>query len=253
MDPREEAAEPEFETVDKLTVRDALRGRLPSRYEDFWQGPFRHELDKVLVPGVRILDVGSGAEPTIQPGERPEGCEYVGLDISRHELDRAAPGSYDETVVADLTQRVPELEGRFDVVLSFQVLEHVAPLDAAVENMRAYLKPGGAMLARLSGGRSVSALLNRAVPFKVAVWLETKLRGRDPESIFPARYDRCTDSGLSGMLASWSGRTIVPQYTGALYFRFLRPLQALYLAFEQWVVRRDRRDLAVYYVVHATR
>jgi SAM-dependent methyltransferase len=226
---------------------------LPPRYDDFWRGPFQHELDQVLRPGVRILDVGSGAEPTIAPADRPADCTYVGLDISRHELDRAPPGSYDEIVVADLTRPTPELEGGFDIVLSFQVLEHIKPLDAAMDNMRAFLKPGGAMLARLSGGKSLPALLNRAVPFKVAVWLETRLRDRDPESIFPARYDRCTYSGLSRMLAAWSRQTVVPQYTGALYFRFLAPLQALYLRFEEWVVKGDRRDLAVYYVIHATR
>src|ERR671915_321180 len=101
-------------------MRSGLRGRLPERYDDFWEGPFRGELSRYLRLGARVLD-------------------------------------------------------------------HVRPLDKALENMRRYLEPGGGMVSRLSGGRSVSALLNRAVPHRAAIWLETTLRGRDPQSIFPAQ------------------------------------------------------------------
>jgi 2-polyprenyl-6-hydroxyphenyl methylase/3-demethylubiquinone-9 3-methyltransferase len=231
----------------------ALEGELPPRYDDFWLGPFRAELRSHLRPGVRVLDVGSGAEPTIPPAERPEGTRYVGLDISRHELDRAPAGSYDDTVVADLTRTVSGLEEGFDLVVSFQVLEHVRPLGEALENMRRYLRPGGGMVSRLSGGRSVPALLNRAIPHPAAIWLEQSLRGRDPESVFPAHYDRCTYSALRELLAPWSEARVIPQHTGALYFKFLRPLQALYLGYEEWALRADRQDVAVYYVISARR
>jgi SAM-dependent methyltransferase len=239
------------------TIRDVMRaglaGELPARYHDFWVGPFRSELARYLRPGVRVLDVGSGAEPTIAPEDRPEGTHYVGLDISMHELDRAPAGSYDEKVVTDLTELVPEFEESFDLVVSFQVLEHVRPLDAALENMRRYLRVGGGMVSRLSGGHSISALLNRAVPHRTAVWLESRLRARDPDSVFPAEYDRCTYSALGAMLAQWGEATVIPQHTGALYFRFLRPLEALYLGYEEWVVRQGRQDAAVYYVLSARR
>jgi SAM-dependent methyltransferase len=234
-------------------MRDALRGRLPGRYEDFWRGPFVAELNGALRPGIQVLDIGSGAEPTLAPADRPPGSHYVGLDLSRHELDRAPAGSYDEAHVADVREPLPQLSERFDVILSFQVLEHVKPLDVAIANMRSYLRPGGLMVHRLSGGRSIASLINRAVPERAALWLEVRLRDRDPESVFPATYDRCTYSGLEGVVDGFSSHRIVPQYTGALYFRFLRPLQALYLAFEEWTCRRDKRDLASYYVLSARR
>jgi SAM-dependent methyltransferase len=237
----------------RAVMRDALRGRLPRRYQAFWRGPFVAELDGAMRPGMEILDIGSGAEPTLAPAERPPGSRYVGLDISRHELDRAPAGSYDEVRVADVRERLPELAGRFDLIVSFQVLEHVKPLDVAIENMRSYLRPGGVMVHRLSGGWSVASLVNRAVPERLAAWLELRLRGRDPDSVFPATYDRCTHAGLEGMLGQFSSHRVVPQYTGALYFRFLRPLQALYLGFEEWTCRRDKRDLASYYVLSARR
>jgi SAM-dependent methyltransferase len=237
----------------RTVVRAALRGRLPRRYEGFWREPFLAELDGALRPGMEILDIGSGAEPTLCPDERPPESRYVGLDISRRELDRAPAGSYDESYVADVRESVPALAERFDLILSFQVLEHVKPLDVALERIRSYLRPGGLMVHRLSGGRSLPSLVNRALPERVAMALETRLRGRDPDSLFPATYDRCTYSQLERMLAGFSSHRIVPQYTGALYFRFLRPLQAAYLGFEEWTERRDKRDLASYYVISAVR
>lgn len=234
-------------------MRSALQGRLPPRYRDFWRGPFAAELDGALVPGIQILDVGSGAEPTLSPEARPPGSRYVGLDVSPHEFTRAQGGSYDETVIANVCDHLPELVGRFDLILSFQVLEHVEPLGDAIENMRSYLQPGGLMVHRLSGGRSLASLLNRGMPESLASWLEVRLRGRDPDSIFPATYDHCTYSDLKTMLRDFSSLTIVPQYTGALYFRFLRPLQAAYLGFEEWTYRREKHDLASYYVVSARR
>ncbi|MCC6791578.1 MAG: methyltransferase domain-containing protein, partial [Thermomicrobiales bacterium] len=96
-----------------------------------------------LRPGMRILDVGAGATPTISPSQRPANVYYVGLDISREELERAPDGSYDEIRVRSALEVDPELVGTFDVVVTLQTLEHIRPLDDAIDNLRAYLRPGG--------------------------------------------------------------------------------------------------------------
>ncbi len=59
---------------------------------------------------------------------RAKDCHYIGLDISRGELELAPAGSYDELRVADITQSSAHLEGSCDLALSYQVLEHVKPL-----------------------------------------------------------------------------------------------------------------------------
>jgi hypothetical protein len=46
---------------------------------------------------------------------------------------------------------------------------------------------------------------------------------------------------------------IVPFYRGAPYFRFSRPLQRAYLAYESAIERHDRRNLATHYLVVAKR
>lgn len=235
-------------------ARAALRGERPARYDgDWFHRPFRELLDPLLVEGMAILDVGSGRHAAVPPERRPAGCTYTGLDISEAELRAAAPGSYDETVVGDIVQRRPELEGRFDLVVSWQVLEHVKPLDRALENMRSYLRPGGRMLAQLSGRYSLFALADKVVPTGVKLWLLRKVQGRHAHSVFPAHYDRCSYAALNRMLAPWSTAEVLPVYMGAGYFGFARPVLAGYLAWEEWARSRGHHNLAPYYIVSATR
>jgi SAM-dependent methyltransferase len=178
---------------------------------------------------------------------------YVGLDLSSAELRRAPAGSYDEMHVADACEHVPGLDARFDVVLSFQVLEHVRPLDDVVANVRRYLRPGGRFVAQFSGTFSLFGIINKVIPQKVGLLALEKLLQRDPDTVFPAHYHHCYDAALRKMLADWSAVDIVPIYTGAHYLRFSRPLQTAYLAYENWTVRTERRNLASYYVVDAIR
>jgi SAM-dependent methyltransferase len=147
--------------------------------------------------------------------------------------------------------RREDLVGRFDLIVSNQVFEHVKPLDAALQNLRAYLAPGGVLVAKLSGAFSVFALANRVVPHRVAVWGLHHFLGHEPERVFPAHYDACWDSALRRLTADWSRVEIEPLYMGAEYLEWARPAQALYLGAEEVIARRDVRNLASYYVITA--
>ncbi|MGI8624270.1 MAG: class I SAM-dependent methyltransferase [Solirubrobacteraceae bacterium] len=225
---------------------------VPTRYRQTPDELLERRVREVLRPGLAVLDVGSGRSPAVLADDRPQLAEYVGLDLSRAELDRAPARSYDAVVVGDAIERRPELEERFDLVVSRQVLEHVWPLDRALSNLHGYLRPGGALLASLSGRRSVNAALNRLLPAPVASFMLERLLGRDPETVFPAHYDRCDECSLRAFLASWSEAEVTPLYLGAAYFNFARPLRALYLRYEDWALR-SRHDLATHYVVEARR
>jgi SAM-dependent methyltransferase len=229
----------------------ALRGNMPARYAENWREAFDARVRDALVPGMRILDVGSGRKPTVAKGQRPAGCVYVGLDLSTEELERAPVGSYDEMITADVGDRVVELEGRFDLVLSFQVFEHVKPFDVALENLRSYLRPGGKALLHLSGAYSVFGLLNRLLPHRVGVFLLKHLVGRDPETVFPAHYDRCWYSALKRLGPGWSSFDVLPRWRGASYFGFSRHLRAVYVTYEEWTIRSRRVNLAPYYLLEA--
>jgi SAM-dependent methyltransferase len=227
-------------------------GVLPERYGEPMQEELFRRIQPLLVPDIAILDVGAGRHPTIAPADRPPGCRYVGLDIESAELAAADPGAYDEDVVADITDPLDRV-GEFDVVVSWQVLEHVSPLAAAFENLRAALRPGGTMLAHLTGSNAAFALLGRLMPHALRVRIATRLLGHQEEEKFPTRYDRSTYKALDRLLRPWSEVEIVPFYRGAPYFGFWRPVQRAYLAYESAIERRRRQNLATHYLVVAKR
>ena len=204
-----------------------------------------------LFPGARILDVGCGRTPMIPKKERPYGTSYVGLDLSLDELQKAPVGSYDEIVQADVVTRVHSMEGQFDIILSWMVLEHVKPLDLALENIRAYLRPGGILLTQMSGTFSGFGVINRLLPQKLGIWAMRVLLSRSPETVFPAYYDHCYYSALSRFMAPWSESQVIPLFRGAGYFGFSPFLQALYLNYEDWVFQAKYLNLATHYLVMA--
>jgi SAM-dependent methyltransferase len=229
---------------------------LPARYHrPVWHlgERFDEAMLAALQPGMRILDLGSGRSPALWPKDRPHDATYAGLDISLTELQAAPAGSYDEMYQADATKRMPALENRFDLVVSFQVFEHVKPLDVAFENMRSYLKPGGTAIVQMSGTWSVFGMINQVIPQRLSVWLLQKATGRSKESVFPAPYHKCSNSALDRILAPWSSFTIEPLYLGADYFKFFSPLARSYVWYENWAMNGDHRNLASHYLVTATK
>ena len=223
------------------------------RYQADWEVAFRSAIQPELRSGMVIIDVGGGRKPAMSRSDLPHSTTYIGLDLSERELLAAPEGSYDRVVVGDVTTYEPTLAGTADLVVSWQVLEHVAPLDKALANVHSYLRPGGVFVAQLSGGWSAFAILNRTVPHQWAKATMARLIGRDPESVFSAPYDRCTYSGLRLCLRGWNEVRILPRYRGAEYFRFLPLLESFYLEYEDLIVRGRHKDLATHYLVVARR
>lgn len=246
---RDETDPPRFECRELPEVR---AGRLPRRYGYAMQEVLWSQLRPLLKPGIRILDVGSGRNPSISPEERPSECQYIGLDISAAELASAPEGVYDDTLVHDITQPLPPLE-KFDLVVSWQVLEHVKPLGRALENLRAVLRPGGTMLAQVSGTFSAFALLARVVPHSTRVWAMTRYLGHAEEEKFPTRYEHCWASAIERLCSDWSSVSLYPFYRGATYFGMSAPMQRAYLKYESAVAAKDVRNLATHYLVVAQR
>ena len=236
-----------------MASRRAFNGVLPDHYAGSWRAEFDTRLHASLYPGIRILDVGSGRQPTLAPELRPSSCHYVGLDVSRSELERALPGSYDEFLVSDVTHRDVTLENSFDLVVSFQAFEHIYPLAAAIENLHSYLCSGGRLIAQLSGTFSAYGLLNQVSPHRVSVWLVHRLLKRPADEVFPAKYDQCWSGALHRAFSHWSNVEVVPRWLGAPYFAFLRPLLAAYVAYEEWARLGGHDNLAPYYIVDAVR
>lgn len=223
------------------------------RYANNWVESYKMLFSSRLTDGVAILDVGSGRKPAILPEERPANSRYVGLDISQTELELALPGSYDQMVVADLIEFQPQLENSFDLIVSWQVLEHVSPLQTAVENVRHYLTDGGMFVSMLAGGNAYFSVLNRIVPERAGKLAMERLLHREPDTVFRAHCLNCTYGMLAKGFDSWSEVRFLPGYKGVEYLQFAPPWQHVFLKCEDWVANRDKRDLATHSIVIATK
>jgi SAM-dependent methyltransferase len=211
----------------------------------------RERVGDLLKPGMRVLDVGAGATPTVASSARPPGTHYVGLDISREELLRAQPGSYDEIRVCSILDPAPDLVGEFDLIVTLQTLEHVKPLETAILNLRSYLRPGGEFVGQMTGTFTYFSLLNRVMPTKLKNTALSRFHWRQKEDVFPAYYDRCWHGALNRIFGSWREVEIEPFYAGGGYLTFSERLFKIYLRYEDWVERNNHRNLASHYIVRA--
>ena len=154
-------------------------------------------LPSLLRPGLRVLDVGGGKHPAISVQTKQElGLHVVGLDISDVELRQAPPGAYDHIVVGDVaTVTIP---GKYDLVFSRSVIEHVAQPRAALANLAATLAPGGTMAHFMPCRNAPFAVLNRWLGNRVARRvLFTVFPEKAQNSGFRAYYRDCTPARLS--------------------------------------------------------
>jgi SAM-dependent methyltransferase len=101
---------------------------------------------RTVAPGAVVLDYGCGAGGTVRI-LREAGFESYGVDI------RWPGADYGDLERSDLGDgvlryyeeggRLPFEDDRFDLVISDQVFEHVAPIEVSVREIERVLKPGG--------------------------------------------------------------------------------------------------------------
>jgi len=96
----------------------------------------------LLKPGDRVLEIGCGIG-TVVFDLTQRGCDVRGTDISRVAIEYGRnkyPGIRLEVQPAE---ELPFEDGAIDVVLSFDLFEHIARIDLHVAEVRRVLKAGG--------------------------------------------------------------------------------------------------------------
>lgn len=189
-----------------------------------------------VVPGLlrehlRVLDVGGGRRPVIDPRDVARLRLHVtGLDLSENELRAAPPGSYQATIVGDVGQL--DIEGPYDLILSRAVLEHVADPAAALRSLSAALAPGGAMAHVVPCGRAPFAVAHRILGHRLSRRL---LRATHPDRTeiesFEAYYRLCVPSQMAA-LCRRDGLEIaeITPHFASDYLHFCAPLHLVELS-----------------------
>ncbi len=107
----------------------------------------------------RILDAGCGrAMPDL---EVARDNYTVGIDISAEALE--LNGDLDEKILGDL-QSYPLPNRSFDLILCFDVLEHLSDPRTALDNLVQALKPGGRLMLGMPNVLSPKALATKFTP-----------------------------------------------------------------------------------------
>ena len=95
--------------------------------------------------GRSVLEIGCGTGALLH-ALRERGCNAQGVELRQTFIDQARAwyGDLPITRVSDL--RLPFADHSFDVVLSFDVFEHIADSDGHLREVRRVLRPGGSYL-----------------------------------------------------------------------------------------------------------
>lgn len=99
-----------------------------------------------LRPGMEVLEIGCGDGGNLLPFAEM-GCRTTGVDLAecriedarRFFADRGASGAF---IAQDLFALI-EMEGRFDLIICHDVIEHIADKALFLQRLQRFLSPGG--------------------------------------------------------------------------------------------------------------
>lgn len=154
---------------------------------------YQRELVSIVerYPNAKILELGGGRWPSFKVSEMPTTIEsYTVNDVDENELARAGP-EY-QRACFDVAGDVSAFAGRYDVVFSRFLAEHVKDGKAMHRNVHQVLRPGGVAFHLIPTLYAAPYLLNRLLPERLgALALKVFRPGREISPKFPAYYSQC--------------------------------------------------------------
>lgn len=121
----------------------------------------RSVLDLLAGDAPTVLDAGCGS---ISHLSLPVGARLVGIDISENQLRRN--NQLHEKILGDLATH-PLPSSRFDLVVCWDVLEHLPDPMRALDNMLGSVKPGGLVVVAMPNLWSLKGIITKLTPFSV--------------------------------------------------------------------------------------
>ncbi len=99
-------------------------------------------LTDLLKPHDRILEIGCGIGSVVFELSR-KGHDVRGIDISGEAIEYGRKKYGDIPLDVQAAEALPYEDGSFDVVLSFDLFEHIAAIDRHIGEVSRVLRPGG--------------------------------------------------------------------------------------------------------------
>ncbi len=116
------------------------------------------ELHFDSIHGIQILDIGCGGGLVAEPFARL-GARVTGIDPVEENIDFAQQNANLKNLdIKYICSSLEEYDGRFDVIIALEVVEHVENLEMFIEHCAKKLNPGG-LLFISSINRNIKSLL----------------------------------------------------------------------------------------------
>lgn len=136
----------------------------------------------VLRPAARVLEIGCGIGSVVADLDR-SGHEVVGVDISREAVAYGREKYAGIRLEVHPAENLPFADQTFDVVLSFDVIEHLADVDAHLAEAVRVLRPQGHYL--LQTPAKIFAMVSETLFHRSLSW-----RDHHPSLHTPAQLRR---------------------------------------------------------------
>ncbi|WP_311274466.1 class I SAM-dependent methyltransferase [Methylobacterium sp. WCS2018Hpa-22] len=150
-----------------------------------------HEILEELLPAgeVSVYEAGGGASSYL-PVSVLRRSRVTVVDIDPTQVSN---NGYADTVICGDVQTHRFTPLTFDLVTSYNVIEHLPDVGAAMERFAECLKPGGLLLIGAPHPRSLSGLVTKYSPHWFHVWFYRHIRGHERagepgEPPFPVHY-----------------------------------------------------------------
>jgi SAM-dependent methyltransferase len=154
---------------------------VPSGWDDL---VLRQTVLDALQPEHELLDLGAGAGILPSMDFRGSARRICGIDPDARVVDNP----YLDEAKVGVGESIPFEDGRFDVVVADNVLEHLTDPDAVFAEVARVLKPGGRFIAKTPNAWHYMPLVARTVPFRFHHLLIRSTHRRDAEDVFPTVY-----------------------------------------------------------------
>jgi SAM-dependent methyltransferase len=183
--------------------RLALRRRWYRQAEERVFGTLGRALDQHIQQGACVLDAGSGGGTWVLRRRAGRVRLLVSADI-----EPPAQQGVAVPAVADLAQ-LPFADAAFNVILCYNVIEHLAQPERTLREFSRLLAPGGALIFKTPNLTAPITLASHLTPVSVRRFVKSRLNV-NAEQVFPTYYGCNTPGALqSGLQAAGLQREVL--------------------------------------------
>jgi SAM-dependent methyltransferase len=158
----------------------------------------------MLDPAQVLLDAGCGSDLPLLKQYAARVALAVGVDLSH---PKVAVEKSAHVVVADL-ERLPLDRGRFDLVISRSVVEHLDHPQRVFDELARVLRPGGKLVFTTPNKYYYSCLIALLTPASLKARYFQTVFGADAYDHFPVRYRANTRRALRRVAAAAGLRVV---------------------------------------------